>query len=152
MSAQTDIIAFDGAGTPISHTFTAAGVSQLDASGAMTAEYRELLAAAPVYAQPRVVLSKRKLKSGVYRLSVQVTVPVMESVSGQNAAGYTAAAKVAYENTASVVCYFHERATTTERRTARQLAINIANGIATSVTPVTTGNTTQLIDTNVFPS
>jgi len=92
------------------------------------------------------------MKSGVYRVAISVTVPVMESIAGQNAAGYTAAPKVAYINTIQVIGYFHERSTIAERRLVRQLASNILGSIATSVAPVTTGPMPELIDQLIIPS
>lgn len=76
----------------------------------------------------------------------------MEAVSGQNAAGYTAAPKVAYVNTVQIVGLFHERSTIAERRLVRQLALNIGGNISTSVAAVTTGPVPELIDQMIVPS
>lgn len=76
----------------------------------------------------------------------------MESVSGQNSAGYTAAPKVAHVDTVEITGYFHERSSIGSRRLAKQLAANILNGIATSVTPVTTGFPAELMDQLVLPT
>lgn len=151
MSAQASIIAFDGAATPVTHTFTAAGVSTNLVDG-IVAEWREILASVPTYAQAKIRTTQKQLKSGIWRLVLSVMVPVMESVSGQNAAGYTAAPKVAYTNTCSLVCFFHERATTAERRLARQLLVNISNNISTSVAAATTGPASELVDSNISVS
>lgn len=152
MSAQANIIAFDGAATPVSHTFVPIGVASDSKSGELVANWREAITTVPTYAQIQVKTSERKLNNGLLRVAVQVSVPVMESVSGQNAAGYTAAPKVAYTNQITVVGNFHERSTIAERRLVRQLAVNIANGIATSVTPVVTGPAAELIDQIITPS
>jgi len=151
MSAQANIVAFDGAATPASHTFVPVGAAALTPSNSkesseLRAEWLENLSTVPTIAQAKVSTSKRKLANGMFRVSIQVEVPVMESVSGQNAAGYTAAPKVAYINKFTVVGNFHERSTIAERRLARQLAVNITNGIATTVTPVTTGAAAELFD------
>lgn len=151
MATQASIVAFDGAATPVTHTFDGAG-SSYDAVLGYIAEWREILATVPEYAQIKLTAKKRMLKNRVWRVEFQVSVPVMESVSGVNSSGYTAAAKVAYPNNVALVCYFSERATPIERRLARQLLINIVNGVATSVVPVVTGNVTQLIDSNIFPT
>lgn len=146
MSAQANIVAFDGAATPVSHTLVPVRSASDPSTGELVAEWREGLTTVPVYAQVRCKTTQKRMASGVWRVATVVEVPVMESVSGQNAAGYTAAPKVAYTNTVQVVGYFHERATITERRLARQLAINIAGSVSTSVTPVTTGPVPELID------
>lgn len=151
MSAQANIVAFDGAGTPVSHTLLPISSARTD-DGSLEASWREGLVSLPLAAQIRCATRQRKLKSGVHQVSVTVTVPVMESVSGVNAAGYTAAPKVAYENTVVISGYFSERASIAERRLVRQLALNIAGGIATSVTPVATGPAAELLDQNITAS
>lgn len=146
MSAQANIVAFDGASTPATHTFVPVGASSGGPSDELVALWREALTTVPTAAQIQVRTGQRKLANGLYRVATQVTVPVMESVSGQNAAGYTAAPKVAYSNQVTVVGNFHERSTIAERRMVRQLALNIAGGIATSVTPVVAGPAAELFD------
>lgn len=153
MSQQANIVAFDGAAVPVTHTFVPVGAASGSPSGEFTAMWREALTAVPEYAQIRVKTTKVKnLKSGVTRVATVVEIPVMEAISGQNAAGYTAAPKVAYTNTVQVVGYFSERATIAEKRLARQLALNICGSIATSVAPVTTGPVPELIDQGISAS
>lgn len=150
MSAQANITAYDGASTPVVHTFVP--VSNSSENGLLSADWREAVAANPIVAQARVKIQKRKLKSGVIEVTCIVTVPVMESVSGQNASGYTAAPKVAYENTVVFKGYFSPRATIAERRLARQLLVNMAGNQQTSVTPQTGGFLPELIDQDIFVS
>lgn len=150
MSQIADITVFDGASTPVSHTLKAISVTR--EKGTVVAEYREGLTAVPVYAQVRCTLKLERLKSGVYRCEQRVVVPVMETVSGQNASGYTAAPKVAYENTDIHIGLFHERSDSSGRRLVRQLGVNIAGGITTSVTPVVTGPVPELFDLLVAPT
>jgi hypothetical protein len=151
MSAQANIVAFDGAATPVTHTFTPAG-ALIDSTDGFTAMWREINAALPTYAQIQIKTTQKQLKSGVWRVSLTAAVPVMESISGQNAAGYTASPKVAYTNTVSLVGYFSERATPAERRLARQLVINMGNNISTTVAAATTGPASELIDSNITAS
>lgn len=79
-------------------------------------------------------------------------VPVMETISNQNAAGYTAAPKVAYVNQVSFIAYFSERATPAERRLARQILVNISNNVSASVAAAVTGPASELIDSNISAS
>lgn len=150
MSAQANIIAFDGATTPVSHTFVPDGVGVVD--NEYQAKWSEKLTTVPDYAQVRVTQTRKKLKSGVYRVATTVEVPVMESISGVNSSGYTAAPKVAYKDVVQVIGYHHERSTINGRRLARQLAINIAGSIATSVAPVVTGPAPELMDQLIIAS
>lgn len=148
MSAQANIVAFDGASTPVTHTFTGAG-TVVDVNDGFVADWREIVATVPTYAQLRVKTTQKQLKSGIWRVSMTVAVPVMEAIAGQNASGYTAAPKVAYTNTMQAVGYFDERATTAERRLARQLLVNMLNNISTTVAAATTGPASELFDSNI---
>lgn len=150
MSAIANIVAFDGASTPATHTFYPDSVTR-DGDDVI-AVYREQVATVPVYAQAQLTLRKKRMGSGVYRVSSRLEVPVMESIGAQNSAGYTAAPKVAYINTKEDVGFFHERSSIAERRLCRQLGINISNGIATSVTPVTSHAVGELFDLLVCPN
>jgi len=150
MSAIANIVVFDGAPTPVSHTLVPISVTR--DSGKVTAEYRENTAGVPVYGQVRCTLTISKSSNGVYKVENRTVVPVMESVSGQNAAGYTAAPKVAYENTVVTTGFFHERSDQVGRRLVRQLALNIDGSVSTSVTPVITGPIPELFDLLVAPT
>ncbi len=150
MAQIANITVFDGASTPVSHTFTAVSVTRDKAK--ITAEWRENLAGVPTYACPRVSMAIEKMKSGVNKVEQRVVVPVMESVSGQNSAGYTAAPKVAYENTVVTTGFFHERSDVAGRRLARQMAINLLGNISTTVSAATAGPLPELFDTLVAPT
>lgn len=150
MSQIANIIVFDGAATPVSHTLVAVSVTR--DKGKIVAEWREALASVPANAQIRTTLTLEKLRSGVFRTEQRVVVPVMETVSGQNAAGYTAAPKVAYENTVVTTGFFHERSDVAGRRLVRQLATNLQNNVSTSVAAATAGFTPELIDQLVAPT
>lgn len=150
MSNIANITVFDGAATPVSHILQAISVTK--SKDKVVAEWREMLTSVPSYAQVRASMTMELLKTGVYRLEVKTVVPVMETVSGQNAAGYTAAPKVAYENTNSSVAYFHQRSTIADRRLSRQLHVNLLGSIATTVTPVQTGPAPELFDLLVSPT
>jgi hypothetical protein len=150
MSQIANITVFDGAATPVSHTLVAVSVTR--ESGRVTALWREGIAALPVYAQVSVSMSIEQLKSKVYKVEQRTVVPVMEAILNQNAAGYTAAPKVAYENTVIVTGYFHQRADIAGRRLVRQMAVNLAGNISSSVAPVTTGPLPELFDQLVAPT
>lgn len=150
MSAMADIVAYDGASTPASHTFKPQQVTRED--GLITAVWKEVVTTVPDAAQGTVTMSLKKMNSGVYKLNSRVAIPVMEAINGNNSSGYTAAPKVAYIDTVDTVCYFHERSTIADRRLVRQMSINILNGVITSVTPVTTGPVAELFDLLLAPT
>lgn len=151
MSAISNVVAYDGLSTPISHVFLPVSVSR-EGANKVRAEYREAIVGVPTNAQPRLHLSLEKLKSGVYRVERRLVVPVMESISGQNSSGYTAAPKVAHELTDVRTSFFHERSDVGGRRLVRQLGNNIDGNITTSVAPVSTGPLPELFDLLVCPT
>lgn len=150
MSAIANIVVYDGAPTPVSHTLLPISITR--ENGSVEAVWRENLASVPINGQVSITMKLTKLKSGVYRAFQRVSVPVMESVSGQNAAGYTASPKVAYVNTVDTVGFFHERSDTAGRRLVRQLSINVQGNISTSVAAATTGPLPELFDILVSPT
>lgn len=150
MATIANLVAFDGAATPVSHTFVPVSVTR--ENGTVSALWREQTASLPVYAQATVLAKSQRLPSGVYRVSIRVEVPVMEAVTNQNAAGYTAAPKVAYVNTVENVSYFHERSTITERRLARMLIVNLGNNVTTTVAAATAGMLPDAVDALVMPT
>jgi hypothetical protein len=149
MSAFASITVFDGAPTPVVHYLGAVSVSRVSAK--ITALWRELIATVPTESQISVTMSTETLKSGVTVSTMDAQVPVMESISGQNAAGYTAAPKVAYIDREVVTHYGHPRSTVAGRRLLRQMSINLQGNIATTVAPATTGPWPECVDFLVTP-
>lgn len=152
MSQQANIVVYDGQSTPAAHTLVAANVYRQGSD--LIASYKETVDGIPDDAQGRITIKLSKLGSGVSRTSVRVELPVMESISGVNSAGYTAAPKVAHVDTVEVVGYFHQRSTISGRRSVRQMAFNLLNGIVNNASQQvnTTGPVPELFDTLVAPS
>lgn len=150
MAAQSNITVFDGAATPVSHTLLPIGVER--DGDEYRAFWRENIPTVPVFANVRLTLTQRKLKSGVTRVAQIVEVPVMEAVAGNNAAGYTAAPKVAYVDAVHQVGYFSERSTVNSRRLARMISVNLGNNIAVTAAAATTGFVPDLFDSLINPS
>lgn len=150
MSAIATLVAFDGAATPVTHSLVAISVSRKEQD--ITAEYREMLASVPAYAQISCTVRLQLTKSGLWKSETRVVVPTMEAVTNQNAAGYTAAPKVAFTDTFVLTGFHHPRSTITGRRLARQLIVNICNGITTTVAATTTGPVPELVDQLVAPT
>nr|QDH87542.1 MAG: hypothetical protein H4BulkLitter238406_000001 [Leviviridae sp.] len=118
----------------------------------VTALWKEAVSTVPDAAQGTISMSLKKLPSGIYRVNTRVAIPVMEAIAGNNASGYTAAPKVAYIDTVDTSAYYSDRGTINGRRLVRQLAVNVSNGISTSVTPVTTGPVAELFDQLLMPT
>ena len=137
MAAQSHIIVFDGASTPVSHALVADGVRQN--GNVVTASWKETLAGVPDYAQIRYWMIRETLKSGVVKTTCRLDLPVMESVSGVNASGYTAPPKVANVERFEKVTYAHPRSIETNRRIAAQMLHNLENNVFTTVAAVSAG-------------
>lgn len=152
MSAQANIAVYDGAATPVLHTFVGIQTGVDPKTSENFALYRENLSTVPVYACPRYKLSTRRLKNNVTRVSATVEVAVMEAVLNQNAAGYTAPPAVAHVVSYSAVGYFHDRATQIDKRLARMLLVNFLNNISASVPAATVGPASELFDSLIVPS
>lgn len=153
MSNIANIVVYDGAASPVAHTLVPVEVVKDGKTGVITAVWREQIAALPTYAQVTATARlSRNPKSGVWNVDFKVQVPVMESVSGQNASGYTAAPKVAYVDTSGIYGHYHERGTIAGRRLSRMIAVNVGNNISTSVVAATTGILAELFDTLVMPT
>lgn len=151
MAAIASITVYDGAATPVVHTLTPVSVSRNE-KGDVSAEWREVLASVPRYAQVYANMKLTTMKSGVALAEMVVGVPVMETVSGQNASGYTAAPKVAFEDRYVFRAYQHPRSTQTSRRLTRQIALNLAGNISSSVAAATSGPAPDLFDNQVLPT
>lgn len=150
MSAISSITVYDGAATPVSHVL--APIYVRSEKGVVTALWREQLASLPTEAQVSLTAKSEVLKSGVVRTEMTVAVPVMETVTNQNAAGYTAAPKVAYVDRYQMINFQHPRSTITSRRLARMLLVNVANNISASVAAASTGVASELFDSQVMPT
>lgn len=151
MAQQANIIAFDGATTPVSHTLVPVDNKVLK-DGTRLAIWRENNPALPFSAQCRAEVYQRQLASGVVETRFVTIVPVMESVAGQNAAGYTAAPKVAYEDRIETRQLRHPRSTVATSRLAKQLHMNVVNNVTTSVTPVSAGVVDEALVQGFMPT
>lgn len=151
MANIANIVIYDGQATPVQHTFVADSVSRQ--KDEITAFYKEATATVPDEAQGRITVKSLRLGSGVRRVSVRVEMPVMESVSGVNSAGYTASPKVAYVDTVEAAGYFHARSTVVGRRSVRQLAINVLGSFGASPPGVVmTGPVPEAFDLLISPT
>lgn len=151
MAQAANLVAFDGNTTPASRTFTHEG-SNSPSSQKTVSMWRESGSTNPLYGQPKVIATKESLKSGVVVLELDVQVPIMEVPVAGGVEGYTSPPKVAYTERFVITRYAHPRSTTVTARLARQLAVNLANGVATSVTPVAAGQVPEMFDLCNFPT
>lgn len=150
MASQANLTAFDGAGTPVSHTLLPIGV--ISTGKKIIASWREDKTGVPLIGQVTCTATYERLSTGIYKLDVRVAVPVLETAGTGGADGYVAQPKVAYTLTYGAYAMFHERSSTAERRLARQLSVNIQGGVSTSVVPVTGVQIPDYFDLLINPS
>lgn len=151
MAQAANLVAFDGNTTPASRTFTHDGSNSLTAMKTVS-EWRETGSTNPIYGQPRVIMTREKLKSGVIVLTMDTQVPILEVPVAAGVDGYTSPPKVAYTERFVITRYAHPRSTTVTARLARQLAVNLAGGVSVGVVPTTTGQVPEAFDQLNFPT
>lgn len=152
MSQQATLTAFDGSVVPEEHQFVGDSVLREDALSTI-ALYVERNPLIPLMAQNRVTTKRKVFASGVTRNSVRVEFPTMEGVTVAGTVdGYTAGPKVAYVDTVEIVTIRHPRSTEVGTRRVRQVALNLAGNITTSVGAAIAGQIVEVLDASIMPS
>lgn len=119
MSAIANIAIQDGQAAPITHTFYPIQ------SGA-SSYWRENAVGLPLIGQSTVTMTvKEDKKSGLNRVVGVMQLPALETATGANAAGYTAAPKVGYINSFKFEYILPARGTAAQRKDLRVLAMDL---------------------------
>lgn len=144
MANIANVTVFDGASTPVEHTLIPISVAR--ENGATMAEWRENDAALPVNAQIKYKTKLSQLKSGIYKVDVELVIPVMETISGGTSAGFVAAPAVAHSVTGKVTMFFHERSTEEQRAHVRMILANTLRGTEATQSVGALGPVPALVD------
>jgi transcriptional regulator GlxA family with amidase domain len=127
MPAMTNVLVKDDAAAPIEWTL-------LPVSDTPIPNWRSNAAALSLAGQLRLWQSIEQMKSGDWKITVKLEVPVMETLGASGAAtGYVAPQQVAYVTTGILTMFASPRSTIADRANTLKLLIGIAQG-ATSVT------------------
>jgi hypothetical protein len=119
MSAIANIVLQDGAGTPVTHTY-------FPITSGATSSWRENFVGLPLIGQPVITMVvKEDKKSGLNRVMGVFQLPALETATGANAAGYTAAPKVGYVNSFKYEFILPARGTGAQRKDLRVLAMDL---------------------------
>lgn len=119
MSAISTITIADGETTPVTHNF-------LPVSSGTESFYREAASGVPLLGQPTIAARlASKPTDAVQKVVVTLEIPVLEVVTGQNAAGYSAAPKVAFSVKKIETWFLPARATAQQKKNLRVLANNL---------------------------
>jgi len=120
MAAIAPITINDGAVTPVAHTFNPVRTNAPDTV------WRDTIAGIALAGEPLIKLRQTyDRKSGLTRTKINVLLPVLETVGSQNAAGYTAAPKIAHTVTFNLEFISHDRSVTQNRKDVRSFVINL---------------------------
>lgn len=119
MSAIAPIVINDGAATPVAHTFN-------PFQSVPQANYRENQTGLALVGQGSIaIISSTDLGNGLSKVRVVLSLPALETITAQNAQGYTAAPKVAYTNKCDATFILPNRGTAGQRKDLRVLFGNL---------------------------
>lgn len=119
MSAIANIAIVDGQATPVTHTFIPFATNP-------NPSWREAQSGLALVGQPWMVITvKQDTGNGLNKVRVVLDLPALETITGQNAAGYTAAPKVAYDNKVVMDFFLPSRGTAAQRKDLRVLSSNL---------------------------
>lgn len=125
MSAMTNLLVKDD-GTPTEFTLQ-------PITDTPNPFWRAAVANVPVDGQPRLTFALEKLKSGDYKVSAKLEVPVMETLGASGtSAGYVAPPAVAYVNTGWVTLICSARSTIADRANLLRMLAGIIQGASST--------------------
>lgn len=119
MSAIANIAIQDGQATPVTHTF-------FPITSGQESSWRENQSSLPLVGQGTVLqVLKLDSRNGLNRVRLVLELPALETATGANSAGYTAAPRVAYSNRATIEMVLPSRGTAAQRKDLRILLSNL---------------------------
>ncbi len=131
MGAMTNLLVKDDANPLVEQTL-------IPISDTPNPYWRGNAAGVPLEGQIRAVASTEQVKSGAWKITLKVEVPVMETLGASGtSSGYVAPPKVAYVNTVIVTMFADARSTLADRYNAIKMAVGLVQGAsATTATGV----------------
>lgn len=137
MASMQNILVKDDKGTE---------VTLIPVSDNPAAVWRSNIANVPIMGQMQLTISVDKLKSGDYKITSKLEVPVMEVISESgNSGGYVSAPKVAYVNTAIFTMFANGRSDSESRANLLKMAVGVVQG-ASATTATGVLNNTAAVD------
>lgn len=95
--------------------------------------WRSAIANVPLDGQIRAQVTWERVKSGAYKATLKVEVPVMETLGASGtSAGYVAPPKVAYVNTSIVTMFADARSTIADRANLVKMTIGLMQGASST--------------------
>lgn len=112
----------DGKATPLTHTF-------YPLKSGMDAAWRTSDSALPLIGQETVNARIKRLPSGINVVTLTLDGPALETATGANSSGYTAAPKVGYVNRVKVEFMLPDRGLSSQRKDLRVLLIDLLSEV-----------------------
>lgn len=126
MGAMTNLLVKDDASTPVEITL-------IPVTDTPNPFWRAAIAGVPFEGQPRLNITQERVKSGAYKYTMKLEVPVMETLGASGtSSGYVAPPKVAYVNTIIVTMFADGRSTTADRANLLKLGVGILQGASST--------------------
>ncbi len=136
MPAMTNLLVKDDAATPVEWTF----IPVTDANGEPM--WRTDAANIAVDGQMRLTAKTDRMKSGDWKITAKLEVPVMETLGASGtSAGYVAPQKVAYVMTAIFSVFASSRSTKADRMNLVKLIVGLLQGASSTTATGTLANT-----------
>jgi len=133
MGAMTNLLVKDDAATPKEWTF-------IPITDTPIPYWRGSDSSLPLEAQPRLTVETELLKSGDWKVTAKLELPVLETLGASGTSlGYVAPPKVAYVTTAILTMFVPKRSTVIDRANILKMIVGLAQG-ATSTTATGTLN------------
>lgn len=135
MAAMTNILVKDDAATPKEWTL-------MPITDTPNPAWRANDAGIPLAGQPRFTESSEQLKSGDWKITAKLEVPVMETLgTAGTSAGYQAAPAVAYTCTGIFSMFVPERSTSADRANLLKMMVGILQGASSTTATGILANT-----------
>jgi len=126
MSAMTNILLKDDATTPVEVTLVPVTDNPIP-------YWRGNTSGVPLEGQIRLYESVEQVKSGAWKVTAKLEVPVMETLGASgSSAGYVAPPKVAYVNTGIVTMFVDKRSTEADRYNTLKMLAGVLAGASSS--------------------
>jgi len=126
MPAMTNLLVKDDAASPKEWTL-------IPISDTPNPVWRANDATLPLEAQPRYSETVELLKSGSYKITAKLELPVLETLGASGTAlGYVAPPKVAYITTVIVTMFCDSRSTTIDRSNGLKMAVGLLQGASST--------------------
>ncbi len=135
MGAMTNLLVKDDATTPVEITL-------IPVTDTPNPFWRASIAGVPFEGQPRLNVTQEKTKSGSYKFTAKLEVPVMETLGASgSSAGYVAPPKVAYVNTGIFTMFADGRSTAADRANLLKMCVGLLQGASSTTATGTLANT-----------